>query len=294
MHGQTAYLILEAFRSLRRHKSVILPSLATIFLCSFLLAASVCALFGSLALYHRVGVFYTAEAFLDAAPASVPSLAQVDSLEAQILQIPHVASAEYISPDLALVDFKTHFGAAMLDLVEENPLPASFRVSLAATAWRPDSLEQVARALEALPGVEQVRTSADFARKLEQYRTPALLWPSVVAALMLFFVWLIVGNAVRLTLLSRRELVQNMKYAGADFGFIEFPFVLEGVLQGLIGSLLAGACLVAFLGAATGHFPILLHYLPHSLGVVCLCAGVVCLACATSSYRAVRRFLNNF
>jgi cell division transport system permease protein len=266
---------------------VILPSLATIFLCSFLLAASVLALAGMAALYRHIGSLYTAEAFFRATPGT----GEVDSLERVVLQIPGVSSAEFIDPDLAMQDFKTHFGESMLSLVRENPLPASFRVSLSKDFWHPDSLQKVEHSLAQMGGIDQVRTSLALAQKAERYRLPFLLWPSVVALLMLGFVWLIVGNAVRLTLLSRRELVENMKYAGASYNFIEFPFVLEGALQGLLASVLASIVLLALVVFASASFPILQGLLWRGVGVSLFCAALVALCGAFSSYRSVRRFL---
>jgi cell division transport system permease protein len=108
---------------------------------------------------------------------------------------------------------------------------------------------------------------------------------------MLCFVWLIVGNAVRLTLLSRRELVENMKYAGAPYNFIELPFVLEGALQGLAGSVFASVVLMALVVFASASFPILEGLIWRGAGVAVFCAALVALCGAFSSYRSVRRFL---
>ena len=111
---------------MRQHRTVILPSFATIFLCSLLLAASFTAFGAVMRVLSMEKNLYAIEAFL---PESVSE----DSLKVIENRLEHtkfVDSVAFVSADSALADFRKHFSGEMLDLVEGNPIPPFFRVTL--------------------------------------------------------------------------------------------------------------------------------------------------------------------
>ena len=134
--GQLGYLISESFRGLKQHRTVVLPSLVTIFLCSVLLAGSLTAFGGVVKLLSAEKSLYTVEAFL---PKVVPP-DSIKAISTNLLHTKRVASVEYVSAYSALADFRRHFSGEMLDLVEGNPLPPFFRVKLKKEAYNPVDL----------------------------------------------------------------------------------------------------------------------------------------------------------
>jgi len=126
---------------------------------------------------------------------------------------------------------------------------------------------------------------------IERWRFDMVFWPTAISVLLLLTLGLIIGNAVRLTLYSRRLLVENMKYAGGSVFFIQFPFVLEGWMQGFLGSLGAAVLWGGILWSLKKNIPALDPYLV-GMGFV-LFAIVVVVSClgAWASYRSVRSFL---
>ena len=235
MFGQLGYLISESFRGWRQHRTVILPSLLTIFLSSLLLATSLAALGGVFRILRAEGSLYTVEAFL-------PENVAADSIETIRNRLEHfrnIETVEFVSADSALADFRRHFSGEMLDLVDENPIPPFFRMTLVPRSRNPSDLVETVNALSREGSFEEVQAPVAWATRVTEWKFKMVFWPICLSVLLLVTLSLIICNSVRLSLLSRKLLVENMKYAGGSPFFIEFPFVLEGMMQGFVGSSLS-------------------------------------------------------
>ncbi len=287
MRGQLLFLVSEAFRGLRQHRTVILPSLVTLFLCSFLLMASLAMLMAVARLQSSREALYNVEVFLD----RVPSPVGVDSLRKVFATFKLVDQVEYVSPEAALEEFRTRFSDDMLDLVDGNPLPASFRLSMPVRYQDPQSLRQLLGEIGRQGSFARIQAPVEWAERLEGSRFGLVFWPVAISLLMLATLGLIIGNSVRLTLFSRQLLVENMKYAGGTLFFIQFPFVLEGSLQGLLGSSVAALLTLLLSWSITDSVPMVSAYLAGLGWVLCGVVALVTAIGAYSSYRAVRSFL---
>ncbi|WP_254917689.1 ABC transporter permease [Fibrobacter sp. UWH1] len=272
---------------MRQHRTVILPSLVTIFLCSLLLSASITVLGGVVRLMSTERNLCAIEAFL---PESL-SMDSIKVIQTRLQHTKHIDSVSFISADSALADFRNHFSGEMLDLVEGNPIPPFFRVTLDEASQNPADLVTLRNALAQEEFFEEVQAPVEWVEKFAAWKFKLVFWPVCISVLLLVTLSLIICNSVRLSLFSRQLLVENMKYAGGSYFFIEFPFVLQGVIQGLVGSGLAVILLMTLVNSVTQAFPIVWTYLD-GLGLVL--ALVVLLVTALSGYfsfRTVRRFL---
>ncbi|WP_407456971.1 cell division protein FtsX [Fibrobacter sp.] len=273
---------------MKQHRTVILPSFATIFLCSLLLSASFTAFGAVMRILSMEKNLYAVEAFL-------PEMVGEDSLKVignRLRHTKHIDSVSFVSADSALADFRRHFSGDMLDLVEGNPIPPFFRVTLDEESKNPSDLVEVRNMLAREDFFEEVQAPVEWVEKIAAWKFRMLFWPICVSVLLLFTLSLIICNSVRLSLLSRRLLVENMKYAGGSHFFIEFPFVLQGALLGLFGSGLAVALLAAILKSIADVFPIVsanLSGLGLSLALVIL---LVTTLSGYFSFRTVRAFLS--
>ncbi len=297
MH-QLLYLISEAFRGWKANRLVMFPAFVTVFLCSALLCASVFAIRASFRLSEKEGAFYTVEAFLktDAFETSNPSKTILqnafrDSLFRELKREKWIESVEFISEEQALEIFRRDFSAEMLEFVEGNPLPASFRMRLAPRYWTPYILEDFVEQLKQNEAFETVQASVEWTKMLAKWKVKILIWPLLGGLFLLATLALIIGNAVRLSLYSRKILVENMKYTGASRFFIEFPFALEGLAQGLLGSAVAAFVVSAFFNALSLKFSLAAELFSGRFLPVAITVGTVSgLACLVS-FRAVRVFL---
>jgi len=281
------YLIAEAFRGLLRHRFVIIPSLATTFLCSFLLLVSMNALNFAVSLSMHSASLYRIEAFF----LNAPTPAKADSISGIAASYESVASLIYVSEEQAMEEFKKSFPEDMLYMVEGNPLPASLRIQIRANSQNIETIQKISDDLLAMPEISTVQAPMEWIKRWENFKWHFFAIPIAVSALMLGILWMIMWNAMRLTLISRRELVNNIKYSGGTPFFIQFPFVMEGLLQGLIGAGLAVVLFSFIEKTILLYFPILLDFTQKSQYANLSVLLFVTVSEAVVSYFTVRKFL---
>ena len=287
MFGQLGYLISESFRGWKQHRTVILPSLLTIFLCSLLLASSFTALGVSFKLLSVEKSLYTIEAFLN---ENVPE-DSIPAIQTHLEHFRHVESVSFVSADSALADFRNHFSSDMLDLVEGNPIPAFFRVSLRKEARNPLDLSEVRNTIAEESYFEEVQAPLKWASRIASWKFKMIFWPICISILLLITLSLIICNSVRLSLMSRKLLVENMKYAGGSYLFIEFPFVLEGAAQGFVGSGVAVLLLGLVIKSVVKMFPIVAAGVSYFWIVALFTVLLETMLAGYFSFRTVRSFL---
>jgi len=176
-------------------------------------------------------------------------------------------------------------------MVEGNPLPASLRIQIK-TQWQNlETIQKISEALLAMPEISTAQAPLEWIKRWENFKWHFFAIPTAVSAIMLGILWMIMWNAMRLTLISRRELVNNIKYSGGTPFFIQFPFVMEGLLQGLIGAGLAVALFSSLEKTIILYFPIFSEFTHKSLHVSLSVLLFVTLSEAVVSYSTVRKFL---
>ncbi len=231
------YAIREAVAAFRRAPALTGLSAAMIGLSLFIVG-----LFGIIAYnirltIERVESRVEVVAYLrdDAAPNAV-ELAQRD-----IAAFPEVQRVYYISRDEALelarrdlVEFRSVF-----DNLDVNPLPASFEIRLRPGQRGPEAVKSVAQRVASYPFVEDVRFGSEWLDKVFLLRKVAGAATLLLGAAFAVVAALIIGTAIRLAVFARRDEIAIMRLVGATEGFVRRPFVLEGLLTGLLGSGLA-------------------------------------------------------
>ena len=212
----------------------------------------------------------------------------------QIMGIEHVTKVTYIPKDLAFARLRERLnGEIELEDLEVNPLPDAFEVPVD----DPQNLAAVAKQLKVMPDVDSVDYGRDEAQKLLTLNKIVRLVGFIVLILLLASTVLIVSNTIRLTVFARRKEIDIMQLVGAADWFIRWPFVLEGVTQGLIGAGLAALTLdcayrmvVPQVERSISFIPVLP---PNSL-MPYLCVGLIFMGCAVGaigSLISVNRYL---
>lgn len=144
-----------------------------------------------------------------------------------------VEELSYISRDSASRIFQQEFGMGGEALADLNFLPASFRLKMSdeASAAQVDSLVHVVADYN---GVEEVQFNLALLELLEARTDQIALGGVAIGAFILFIAMILVFNTIRLTIYAKRDLIRAMKLVGATNGFIRRPFLVEGLLQGVI------------------------------------------------------------
>lgn len=180
----------------------------------------------------------------------------VARLSDQVKAFPGVAGLTYVSREEAMKRLGDRLGdQKALQFVGTNPLRASFEVK----AQRPEDVAAVAQAVTGLPGVQKVDYKSDTVDKLFRItRALRVFSLTLVLALALATVF-VISNTIRLTVFARRREIAIMKLVGATDSFIRWPFVLEGMMFGLAGALVAALlsdwAYSTFLGFVSANLP---------------------------------------
>lgn len=201
----------------------------------------------------------------------------------QIAASPVVASSTFVDAATALERFKRDLPelAALVGTLERNPLPPAFEVRL-----REGQSDDAARALAAsLSGsgfVEDVRYDRQVLDRLIEGLKTARGAGVVIAAVLMLAAVVTITSVLRLAYLSRREEMDILFLVGVPPSAIRGPFVVEGVLQTIIGTGVAlGLLLVAF-GAATAHYGAAISQSFGHVVLTFLSPGWIVLVCLTS------------
>jgi len=168
--------------------------------------------------------------------------------EKKIRDIKTVATVEFISRERALKILSERLGEnkKILDaLGEANPLPNSFQV----TVKNPEDVKKTAAAIAKFSGVDEVKYGQDVAANLFEMTRLVRLFGLILMALLLFATIFIIANTIRLTVFARRKEIAIMKYVGATNWFIRWPFILEGVVLGVVGGGVSALALLSFYSA---------------------------------------------
>ncbi len=210
---------------------------------------------------------------------------------------PYVGNVQYVSKEEAYAAEKKRNPEAY-ELLGSNPLPDTFRV----TPDRPQNVNALRDALMVAggrpsdPAIQEVKNRRDDTDKILSATRVVKLTTAVLTALLIIASILLVGNTIRLSLFARRREVEVMRLVGATNWFIRWPFVLEGVILGALGGVLAVLLLlvgkVALIDPLAADFALIAA--PETidfrlLGMVLLGASVA--VAAAGSGLSLRRFL---
>ena len=208
--------------------------------------------------------------------------------QSEMESMPEVRDTRYISRAQALEiarrelpEFGNLFGG-----LETNPLPASLEISL--NQHEPEAVRRVANRIRNFPFVEEVAYGQDWLDKVYLLRRVAGAATLVLGSAFAVVAALIIGAAVRMAIFARRDEIAIMRLVGATDSFVRRPFIIEGLLTGLAGAVLALALTRVIFGALSESL-FELEWLPDLWALGIVAAGAVLGAAASSI--AVRRHL---
>jgi cell division transport system permease protein len=246
------YAIEEAAMSLWRGRQAGLLSTLTIALALFVLGGFLLVT----ANLDRLGVEWSRAAELSVYLKDNVTPAERRAVESAVAPSDVVAAQEFVSKADALVRFKQTFGdlSGAIDTLGENPLPASVEVRLKPGAEAAAGVDALAARVRQLPGVADVRYDRQWLARLLSAISIIRGVGLVLGSVLTIAAALTVANVVRLALYARRDELDIMQLVGAPQAFIRGPFVMEGVLQGGVGALLALAVLGGAFLALRGRY----------------------------------------
>jgi cell division transport system permease protein len=234
-----AFFLREALRGLRRSSAPALAALLTVLLTTLVLGVFIPIVQATTGTANEVRSRVVADVYVKDSATQ----AQQDELRTALEETDGVKSVEYISKAEALERAQEKNPKAFeegAELLGANPLPASFRV----TPDDPDRLDSIVATLSVggqprLGAIDEVRNREEDTDKILSATGLVKALTAGLAALLVFASIALIANTIRLSLFARRREVEVMKLVGATNWFIRWPFVIEGVIVGFFGGLLA-------------------------------------------------------
>jgi cell division transport system permease protein len=235
----------EAIRALTRNAVPSFAAMATVLVTVLVLGVFIPVVQATTGAANDVRAKVIADVYLK----SNASQADIDRVRHIVTtETPHVKRVVYVSKEQAYRE-ESAKRKELYNLLGSNPLPPTFRVY-------PDNPDNIAAVRNALapaapsggrtvidPAIDEVRNRQDETNKILTATRVVKLTMGGLAALLVLASVLLIANTIRLSLYARRREVEVMKLVGATDWFIRWPFVIEGVLVGALGGLLAILCL---------------------------------------------------
>jgi len=292
------FFIREVTRSLRRDAGPPFAAMASVLVTMLVLGVFIPIVQATNGAANEVRGKVLVDVFLKTAATD----ADVERVRRKLTQdTPHVGNVVFVSKAQALAKEKKQNPEAY-ELLGSNPLPDTFRVT-PDKAGNIDRLRDVLAPVSASgersvvdPSIDEVKNRRDETTKILSATRVVKLSMGLLAALLVLASVLLISNTVRLSLLARRREVAVMKLVGATDWFIRWPFVIEGILVGALGGLLAILMLliakIAFIDPLKADFSLIAAPETVNFGLLVVILLVASMAVsAAGSGLSLRRFL---
>jgi cell division transport system permease protein len=231
------YVVRETWTNLRRNVTLTLAAIVTIGVSLSLFGGAMVIRAGAETLSTRWQDDVQIVMFLDRDVADE----QQEALETALDEHPEVARFSFFGESESIEEAQRLFATndAMLQRIDENPsmIPNSYRV-VPSTVER-DAVSSLTAQLASEPGVMRATSPSEGVELVEEVSGPMQTVMFVIAVGLLAAALMLILNAIRMAMFARRREIEVMKLVGATNWFIRIPFMLEGVVQGVLGSFIA-------------------------------------------------------
>lgn len=234
------YLIKEGVKSVWNNRMMSAASIGVLVSCLLITGAAMLVSLNVRSVVEQVGKDNQITVFLT---EDVDELTAIQKVGPEIRRLDNISACEFYSKDEAIVEWQNELGPLFGELQgEENPLPNAFHVTMVDLSQYADTVANI----KDVEGVDIISDRSDVAKRLtdlDRLVTQVGLW--LVAALAIISLF-IISNSVRMTMYSRRFEISIMKSVGATNHFVRTPFVIEGIVLGILSGVIASV-IIAFL-----------------------------------------------
>lgn len=263
---------------MRRNGLMTLASISTVALSLFMLGVFLCGVVN----LNRMAEGLENQVELSVYLEDNLTTDQIMTVGKSVKALPDIKELKFVNKEEAMANFKNRLGDQQ-QLVEAlegvNPLPNSYVI----TFNSPKDVKAAAQIVKTIPGVESSHYGQDVVEQLFKVTQIIRIGGIVLIAFLAAAALFIISNTIRLTVFARRKEIAIMKFVGATNGFIRWPFMLEGMMLGFIGAVIATACVGEFYHFITAEVAASLAFFPlvpmfpgfYSLALILIGVGVV-------------------
>ena len=226
------FLLAESFRALFRAKlpavisSITIAITLVIFSLAYFTYVNLLGYSYKFKSKYRIEVFFQSDLNTDEARDLFNTILISDGIE----------QGKFINKEKAADLFKLYFHEDIIDIIGDNPLPMGGRYDINVDYRNSEQMSSMVRDIRRLAGVDVASFQHGVISRVDSI-VENILWVSMVLGMSIFIISLIlISNTIRLIIHARQEAIETMHLLGATNSFIRFPFVAEGIIQGLIGA----------------------------------------------------------
>ena len=168
----------------------------------------------------------------------------IKKMEAALKQSPYAKSVEYISKEDALREEIIAQGIDPTEFIGMNPYTASFEIKINADHANPDSINAAVKRLKGNSDVVDVIYSKDLIKSVNDNIRKVSIILLIIAALFTYISFALINNTVRLTIFSKRFIINTMKLVGTSWGFIRRPFLAQSFTLGIASAIFADGLII--------------------------------------------------
>lgn len=229
--NRLGYLIGEGFRGIFKHGFMSFATVAIIVACLIIMGSmtlvslNIDALIKDLEAQNEVVAFVDEELTDEAA----------QNLGQTITSLENISSAEFVSREEAMQNFMGNYDNGLMEGIDSRVFRNRYVLKLMDIA----AMARTKSDLENLPGIAKVNAHLDYAESFVKVRNIVTVVSFVLIGILFFVSLFIMNNTIKLATFSRKEEISIMKMVGASNSFIRLPFVIEGLILGITGSLIA-------------------------------------------------------
>ena len=233
--NSAGYLIKEGFRSVKINKLMTIASMGVLICCMLLMGCSVLVSANTTNLLSKIEEQNVIMVFMD----DKATQKMTDTAKAQIEKMDNVKEVVFISKDEAWKNQLSEMNASQREFFEnyadQSPLPDTLKVVVGDM----QGFDDLVKDLKNLDNVQNIRENSQLAQKLARVRQAVNIICIAVVALLFAVSIFIISNTVRISMFSRKLEISIMKSVGATDGFVRTPFIVEGIVIGILSAGLA-------------------------------------------------------
>ena len=285
-------MIREGFRSIKTHGLMSFATVTIIMACLIimgsvaLLSLNINYLIKDLEKQNEVVAFVDDE---------IEDEEEAKAIGSQILAVSNISAADFVSRSEAMQNYMSKYDKSLMEGIDETVFRHRFVIHLVDISQMADTKAQ----LEAIPGIAKVNAHIEYANRFVRVRNIVSVVSLVLTVILVFVSFFIMSNTIKLTTYGRREEIAIMKMVGATNSFIRTPFVIEGLILGLLGGLFGFLAVwgiysvlnSSLLDTLTGSFISLVPFRNVMLPMLATYLGVGILIGVFGGVNAIRNYL---
>ncbi len=282
------YLFHEGIRNLWRHKLTAVTAIGSVFFSLLIIGTFIIVHQNSHQLIDYIRSKYNIEVFFEDQVTTEDAQLIVD----QIKELDGVQSIGLVTKDDALKIYQDQFNENLIDILGYNPLPNSAIINIEKRGNLEIDVEPLITSLEIIENIDEVVYEGTLIRRVEYFYNMAVKIISYIALGLLVITIIVISNTIKLSVYAKQDLIHNLKSIGATKRFIRTPFIIEGILEGIIGAILAITVLYIAVKSGSAYISdiISINIAFDNVGIIWLLVIAIFIG-LLGSYRGIRVLL---